>query len=157
MQTSLESIVQDFYCMHQLDPLKWTAYYSGVTICHEYRYGYIYMYSWIIKMRTFFVIGDWFIQSYKYIILNSILFSQLLFFRYFACLQSTLRRCIFRQNCLIMQSFLSSLAVPSNHQSVHLFYALIPSYFTPSAEFQVRTLCCRQSKRPFNDDSIPYD
>lgn len=106
------------------------------------------------KWGLFFVIGDWFIQSYEYIILNSILLSQLLFFRYFVCLQSTLRRCTLRQNCLIMQSFLPSLTVPSNHQSVDLSYYLFPSYFTPSAEFQVRKLCCRQSKRPFNDDSL---
>lgn len=29
-----------------------------------------------------------------------------------------------------MQSFLPSFAVPSNHQSVRLFYSLIPSYLT---------------------------
>lgn len=131
MQTSLESIVQDFYCMHQLDPLKWTAYYSGVTICHEYRYGYIYMYSWIIKMRTFFVIGDWFIQSYKYIILNSILLSQLLFFRYFACLQSTLRRCTLRQT--VWSCNLSCRALP----------------------FPVITSLCISSTRWFPPTSLP--
>lgn len=32
-----------------------------------------------------------------------------------------------------MQSFLPSFAVGSNHQSVRLFYSLIPPYLTPFA------------------------
>lgn len=128
----MESVIQDFYCLHRLDTTEWTAYYSRRTICHEYRYGYIYMYF-------FFVIGDWLILyspiNISYLLVIHFFLSQLLFFRYLICLHSTLRRCncTFRQSCLLYAILLAELCLPSNHQSVRLFYSLIPPYLTPFA------------------------
>lgn len=48
-----------------------------------------------------------------------------------------------------MQSFLPSFAVPSNHQSVRLFYSLIPSYLTFFA--------ADSQKDPFNDDFLWFE
>lgn len=95
----------------------------------------IWLHLHVLLFRNWWLV--YLIQSHKYIIFtsNSIFWSQLLFFRYLICLQSTLRRCncTFRQSCLLYAILLAELCLPSNHQSVRLFYSLIPPYLTPFA------------------------